>query len=196
MLARHQVALRQFCWVTQTKVVLNQQLKKSSRDLCRYGPDGRVYRTPLDAPSPRKTEPGLRRRVVEIKADGIQNLLDAALALTHTYVPLHPERLVSLYQSGSVLFVRKPDSNLMQLQFRDYAMPGDLLVIKFDPGANSLHSMDVVSYLSEQKDIAVLRIIFESLPDGTNYVASSVLSATGGQLQLITENVNYQKVWQ
>jgi hypothetical protein len=104
--------------------------------------------------------------------------------------------LAALHQSAKALFVRRPDSRLTQLQFRDYSKPGDLLVMNFDPATKSLHSIDVVTYLAEQADVATLRVLFESLPDGTNYVASCVLRADGKQLQLITENVNYRKVWQ
>ncbi len=36
--------------------------------------------------------------------------------------------------------------------------------------------------------------VFETLPDGTNHLASSVLNATAKKVQVKTQNSNYQKL--
>jgi hypothetical protein len=195
MLVRQQAALRQFCWITHTELRLNGQARSASH-LCRYGPDGTVYRTPLGAPAPQSEPKRLRRRVLEIRADEIKDSMDAAVSLTSSYLPPVPQRLEALYQSANALFVKRPGSSLTHLEIRDYLKPGDLLVISFDPQTKALRSIEVMSYLAEQTDIATLQARFETLPDGTSYVASSVLNAAARQLQVITENVNYRKVWQ
>jgi hypothetical protein len=196
MLVRQQTALRQFCWITHTEFRLNGQATSVSQHLCRYGPDGTVYRTPLGAPPPKSEPRGLRRRVLEIGADETQDSIDAALTLTSSYVLPMPQRLEALYQSANAIFVKRPGSSLTHLEIRDYLKPGDLLVIGFDPETNALRSIDVASYLTDQADTATLQARFETLPDGTSYVASSVVNAAVRQLQVITENVSYRRVWQ
>jgi hypothetical protein len=195
MLVRQRAALRQFCWIAHTEFRLNGQARSASH-LCRYGPDGAVYRTPLGAPAPQSEPRGLRRRVPEVRTDEIQDSMDAAVSLTSGYLPPAPQRLEALYQSANALFVKRPGSSLTHLEIKDYLKPGDLLVISFDPESKALTSIEVITYLTEQADTATLQARFETLPDGTSYVASSVLNAAARQLQVITENVNYRRVWQ
>src|SRR6478672_8091231 len=61
-LARNQIAIRQFCWKMHTEVSVNGRIIKSGDDLCRYGPDGTIYKTPVGTPAPRDWAQGLRRR--------------------------------------------------------------------------------------------------------------------------------------
>ena len=51
--ARNQAALRQYTWTEQTNVSLKGEVKKSTEDICRYGPDGTLQKTPMSAPPPR-----------------------------------------------------------------------------------------------------------------------------------------------
>jgi len=69
-------------------------------------------------------------------------------------------------------------------------------VLGFDLETKCLRTIDVTSYLTEQADVVTLHVVFESLPDGTSYVASSLLNASGGQIQVKTENANYRKLLQ
>src|SRR5215510_8687189 len=84
-LALNQTALRQFSWRMHTEVSVNGRITKIADDLCRYGPDGTVYKTPVGTPTPRDSAPGLRRRKIEAKPDEIQGSMDAAILLTRDY---------------------------------------------------------------------------------------------------------------
>jgi len=195
-LTRTRAALQQFSWNMHTVVSLKGQVKKVSDDVCRYGPDGTVYRTSLETPPPHSDTRALRKRAVSVRADEVEYSLAAALALADEYVPPVPQKLEDLFQAANALFVKRADSEETQLQFRDYLKKGDYLVLSFDPSTKSLGAIDVTSYLDEQADVLTLHVVFQTLPDGTNYVASSVLNATGRQMQVRTENANYRKVWQ
>jgi hypothetical protein len=194
-LTSSRAALQHFAWDMHTVVSVKGQVRRVSDDLCRYGPDGTVYRTPLSAPPPRDETRGLRRRPVAV-TDPVDDSLEVAVALSHEYVPPSPQKLEAIFQAANALFVKRADSDQTQLQFRDYQKPGDFLVLTFDPETKSLRTIDVTSYLDEQTDVLTLHVVLQSLPDGTNYVASSVLNATGRQLEVKTENANYRKLWQ
>ena len=195
-LTRTRAALQQFSWNMHTVVSLRGQVKKISDDICRYGPDGTVYKTPLATPPPQPETRSLHKRAVVVKTDEVNDSLAVALALADEYVPPVPQRLEALFHAANALFVKRADSDETQLQFRDYLKAGDFLVLSFDPGTKALDSIDVTSYLDEKADVVTLHVVFQTLPDGTNYVASSVLNATGRQIQVKTENANYRKVWQ
>ena len=195
-LTRTRAALQQFSWDMHTVVSLGGQVKKISDDVCRYGPDGTVYKTPLASPPPQVETRSFRKRAAVVKTDEVDDSLASAMALAEEYVPPVPQKLEALFQAANALFVKRADSDETQLQFRDYLKTGDFLVLSFDPGTKSLGSIDVTSYLDERADVVTLHVVFQTLPDGTNYAASSVLNATGRQIQVITENANYRKVWQ
>src|SRR3954447_2490604 len=68
-LARNQIAIRQFCWRMHTEVSVNGRIMKIGDDLCRYGPDGTIYKTPVATSPPREWAEGLRKRKDESKTD-------------------------------------------------------------------------------------------------------------------------------
>jgi hypothetical protein len=80
------------------------------------------------------------------------------------------------------------------LVFRDYAKPGDTVTLAFDTAAKNVRGYDVNSYLDAPEDVVTLKVVFNSLPDGTNYAAKSVLDATAKQIQIRTTNSNYNKL--
>ena len=195
-LARNQVALRQFCWKMHTEVSVNGRIRKIGDDLCRYGPDGTVYKTPVETPPPRDWAQGLRRRKDEIQTDEIQDCIDAADLRARDYVPPIPKRMEKLFEASNGLFVTRQGSDEIQLQFRDFMKQGDFVAVSFDPDDKSVRAIDVTSYLDDQSDVVTIHVAFESLPDGTKYGASSVLEAASRQIQIKTENVDYRRVWQ
>ncbi len=195
-LTRTRAALQQFCWNTHTVVSLNGQVKKISDHLCRYGPDGTVYETPLATPPPPKAARELRRRATQVQIDDLEDTVGQAVALAHDYVPPSPQKLETLFDDANALFVKRAGSEQTQLEFKDYLKPGDSLVLTFDPSTKSLHAIDVTSYLTDQSDVVTLHVIFQSLSDGTSYAATSLLNATGRHIQVSTENMNYRKIWQ
>jgi len=194
-LAFNQVALRQFCWKMHTEVSVNGRITKTGDELCRYGDDGTVYKTPVGAPALRDSVQGLRRRKVEITTDEIQDSTDAAVLLARDYVPPLPKRMKELFDAANGLFVTRLGSDEIQLQFRDFVKPGDFVALSYDPENKSVRALDVTSYLADHTDVMTLHVAFESLPDGTKYAASSVLKAPGRQIEIKTENADYRRVW-
>ena len=50
--AANQQALRSYTWLEKTELSLKGEVKATKVDSCRYGPDGRVPRTPVVQPPP------------------------------------------------------------------------------------------------------------------------------------------------
>ena len=82
----------------------------------------------------------------------------------------------------------------MILVFRDYAKPGDTVTLTFDTAVNKVRGYDANTYLDAPEDVVALKVVFDSLPDGTNYAAQSVLDATAKQIQIRTTNSGYNKL--
>jgi len=194
--ARNQAALRQYSWTEHTDMSLKGEVKKSTDTLCRYGPDGKVAKTPIGTPAPKREMRGLKKKVAEKKIGELQDYMERAAALIHRYMPPSPDSMQAAFQAGNTSLGQAGPGKI-QLQFRDYAKPGDALTFNFDTASKALQSISVNSYLDDPKDdVVTLAVVFQSLPDGTNYVASTTLTAAAKQVVVKTSNTNYQKLAQ
>jgi hypothetical protein len=191
--ARNQAALHQYSWTEHTDIVLKGEVKKTKDELCRYGPDGKVAKTPIGTPAPEKHLRGMKKRIVEKKVGELEEYMDRAVALIHNYVPPSPQKMQEAFQVGSASLGQAGPGKI-QLLFKGYVKPGDSLVFSFDSATKALTNISVNSYLDDQKDTVSMDVGFQTLPDGTNYVATTVLNASAKSVQVKVTNANYQKV--
>ncbi len=68
------------------------------------------------------------------------------------------------------------------------------MTLTFDTSTKKITSLNINTYMGEEKDVVTLRVQMSSLPDGTNYPQQTVLDATAKQLVVTTTNSNYQKL--
>ena len=193
-IAQNQASLRQYTWTAHTEVSVKGEVKKVTNEMCRYGPDGQVQKTSMDAPQQQKEMRGMKKRVAEKKIGEMTDYMDRAVALIHNYVPPSPERMQAAAQSGNVSLSPGGASGLAELQFKNYFKPGDMLAMGVDSAAHALRKMNVNSYLDDPKDAVTLDVAFQSLPDGTNYVARTILNGAAKQIQVVTQNSDYRKL--
>lgn len=192
-MAQNQAALRQYTWTAHTEISVKGEVKKTTNELCRYGPDGTVQKTPLDAPAPQKEMRGMKKKIVEKKVGEMKDYMDRAVALIHNYVPPSPERIQSVFQSGGVSLSQGGAAGMAELQFKNYFKPNDMLAMGFDSAARALRQINVNSYLDDPQDAVKLDVAFQTLPDGTNYVARTVLTGAAKQIQVTVQNIDYKK---
>jgi hypothetical protein len=191
--ARNQASLRQYSWTAHTEISLKGEVKKTKDEACRYGPDGKVQKTELGPPAPQQELRGLKKKIVEKKKDELQDYMERAVALIQNYVPPSAQAMEQVFQAGNVSLGQAGPSAI-QLQFKNYLKPGDLLALGFDTAAKTLRKVTVNSYLDDQKDAVDLAVDFQTLPDGTNYAATTVLNAPAKNLTVRTQNTNYQRI--
>lgn len=190
--ARNQAALRQYQWTSNTQISLKGEVRSTKDELCRYGPDGKVQKTELGPPAPPKELRGLKKRVVEKKKDELEDYMQRAVALIKDYVPPAPQTMEQAFQTGNVSLGQAGPGQI-QLQIKNYLKPGDALTLTFNSAAKVLTTVSVNTYLDE-KDPITLQVNFQTLPDGTNYEATTVLDAPGKKVGVRVQNANYQRI--
>jgi hypothetical protein len=196
--AANQAKLHAYQWTQTTQVALKGETKKDSEDMCRYGPDGKVQKTPIGAPpAPEKPLPtrGLKGKIVQKKVGEMKDYTDRLKSLVSHYAPPNPEMIQAAIKAGkSHLDVT---GGIATITFADYYKPGDKVAFAFDTSEKKLQSYDVNTYLDDpKKDIVTLTNQFAALPDGTNYLQETVLNAQGKQLKMTTTNAGYTKIAQ
>jgi len=205
-LAQNQAALRQYSWTARTEISLKGEVKKTTESLCRYGPDGAVQKTPVGTPAPqaqsapegRRAKRGggaVKEKVVEKKKDEMQDYMEKAVALIHSYVPPSPEKIEAAAKAGNAS-LGQSGADQVQVKFANYLKAGDALTLTLDKAAKALRQVGVNSYLDDQKDPVTLQVEFSALPGGPNYAAVTTLTAAAKKIQVVTRNLNYQKIAQ
>jgi hypothetical protein len=192
--AKNQQALRGYTWTETQETIFKGEIKSTKQSQCQYGPDGKVQKTSLGGSQPPpQQQRGLKGRIIEKKKDEMKDYMERVASLIQRYVPPEVSQMQQSLQNGKAAL--QPSGNgLAMFVFRDYAKPGDAVTLTFDTVAKKVRGYDVNSYLDAPEDVVNLKVVFDSLPDGTNYAAQSVLDATAKQIQIRTTNSNYSKL--
>jgi hypothetical protein len=190
--AENKQSLRAYQWTETTQLTLKGDAKPPSQDICRYGPDGQVQKTPIGPPPPPPGGGRMKQRIIKKKTAEIKDYMGDVKHLLSLYVPPDPQKMQQAFQSGKVSL--NPAGGTVNLIFSDYAQPGDRMTLSFETASRRIISLNINTYLGEAKDVVTLQVRMASLPDGTNYAQESILNATAKQLAVNTTSSNYQKL--
>jgi hypothetical protein len=193
--AENQQRLHQYQWTETVQITLKGDPKSTKQNLCQYGPDGQVQKTPIGDQQPQQPSGGrIKQRVVEKKKAEMQDYMGNVKGVLSMYVPPNPQKLQAAFQAGNASI--SPANGAVNLVFKNYAQPGDQMTITFNPQAKKITALNVNTYTDTPNQVVTLAVQFASLPDGTNYAQQSVLNATAKQLVVTTTNSGYQKLGQ
>ena len=192
VIALNKQSLQQYQWTETTQLTLNGDAKPPTQNLCQYGPGGQVQKTPIGPPPEQPSGGRLKQRVIEKKKEEMQDYMGEVKGLLSMYVPPDPQKMQQAYQAGKVSL--NPAGGLTNLVFRDYAQPGDQMTLTFDTANKKVISLDINTYMGQEKDAVTLQVQMATLPDGTNYVQQTILNATAKKLVVATTSSNYQKM--
>ena len=189
-IAQNRELLKHYSWTETTEVSLKGEVRRREQHECRYGPDGKIQKTPVGEPGEAQGHKrGIRGRMAGKKADELKDYMDRMGSLVRRYVPPDPEAMRAAVKAGKASLDRESGD----LVFRDYAKPGDKVTLSFDPAARKLRAYNVATYLYDQQDAVNLSARFSSLPDGVNFLEESLLDATAKQIQIKTTNFGHKK---
>lgn len=190
--AANKQRLLQYQWTETTQITLNGEAKPPSQQVCRYGPDGQVQKTPIGAPPPPPGGGRFKQKVIAKKKAEIVDYMDDVKNVLALYVPPDPQRIQQAFQAGKVSL--NPAGSMVNIIFTDYAQPGDRMTVSFDSAAKKIAGLSVNTYMGQAKDAVTLQVRMAALPDGTNYSQQTVLDATAKKLVVTTTNSGYQKI--
>ena len=191
--ATNQAALRQYTWTENVQFALKGEVKGTKQFSCRYGPDGKVAKTPMGPPPEQQNMGPLKRRIVEQKKEEITDTMEGVKAVIGLYVPPDGQKMEQAFQAGNASLDR-PGAGEAGLVFRNYAKPGDSMTLDFAMATKKLAGLKVNSYTTDPSQPVSLVVQFATLPDGTNYPASEIIDAPAQAIQVTVTNANYQKL--
>jgi hypothetical protein len=184
--------LHQYQWVETTQVTLNGDAKPPRQNSCQYGPDGTVQKTPIGPPPQPPSGGPLKRRIIENKEAELKQYMGEVKDVLALYLPPDPQKMEQAKQAGNLSV--NPVPGAINLVFKNYAQPGDQLILSFDTTAKKISSVNINTYMGDAHDSVTLQVQMASLPDGTNHPQQTILNATAKQLVVTTTNSGYQKL--
>jgi len=190
--AQNKQNLQRYSWTETRQLNLKGEDKPPSMERCQYGPDGQVQKTPMTPPPPPPSGRRLKKRIIEKKTEEMKDYLDDVKGLLSMYVPPDPQKMEQAYKAGK--FSLNPTPGITNFIFKDYAQPGDQMVLAFDPAKLAVISLTVDTYMGEAKDGVKLQVQMALLPDGTSHVQQTVLNVVAKKVVVTTTNSDYQKI--
>ncbi len=191
--AANKAALHKYAWTETIQFALKGEVKSTKQMSCRYGPDGKVARTPVGPPPQQQKTGPLRGRIMEEKKDEITQYMQSVRTVIGLYVPPDGQKMEQAFQAGNVSLDR-PGAGEAGLVFKSYAKPGDSMTLDFNMTTKKLANLNVNSYTDDPSQPISLAVQFGTLPDGTNFPASTVVNAPSKAIQVTVTNSNYQKI--
>jgi hypothetical protein len=193
--ARNKMELGQYTWVEQVTISLKGEQKKQEHFQVRLGPDGKPQKTSIDPAPADEGESGgrLKRHIVEKKKEEYKDYAEQMKALAQQYIPPDKEMLQQAYQQGNVTLGSVAGSATeVQLVIHNYVKQGDSMTIVFDKAQKEILRLQIASWMDDPKDAMNLTVQFSKLPGGPNHVSSVMMDGVSKQLQIATQNMNYQ----
>ena len=191
--ARNQQALRSYSWLEKTELRLKGELKNTKVDMCKYGPDGKVQKTPVVEPEPPKKQRGLKGKVVAKKTGEMKEELEAAVDLVQQYVPPSPD-LMQVVMNAGTASISQAGPGFAALKFPGYVKKGDALTLTFESAVKTLHQVQVTTWLDKPENAVNLKVTMQAMPDGISYPGSIVFALPKRQLEVTITKSNYQKI--
>jgi len=198
-MAKNKQAIAQYTWTETVTISLKGEQKKQEHFQVRNGPDGKPQKTSLDPPPAQASDQGggrrgkLKEHVVEKKKEEYKDYAEQMKALAQQYVPPDKDKLEQAYKQGNITLGPTAGSpNEVQLVIKNYLKPQDSMTLVFDKAQKQMLSLKIASYMDDPKDAMNLTVQFDRLPDGTNHVSNTVIDGVSKQLNVATQNSNYQ----
>ena len=191
--AANQQALRSYTWLEKTELILKGEVKATKVDSCRYGPDGKIQKTPVVQPPPPEKKRGLRGKIIANKTEEMKEELQATIALIQQYVPPDPGMIQVVMNAGTAS-LGQAGPQLVAFNFPGYAKQGDALTLTFDKAITGLRQVDVKTWLEKPEEPAMLRVVMQSMPNGISFPGSIVLSIPASKIEVRITKSNYQKL--
>jgi hypothetical protein len=191
--AANKQRLMHYQWIETQQATLKGEAKPAQQFLCQYGPDGQVQKTPVlggtSAQDQQQRNGKLKQRMIDKKKAEIQDYLGEVKGVLAMYLPPDPQKMQEDFQAGKASATPSGD-----LIFKDYAQPGDQMVLTFNLAKKKMEHVGVDTYVQQPSQAVNLMAQFATLPDGTNYVRQTVLNVKAKEMVITTTNSGYQKL--
>jgi len=190
--AQNKQALMQYQWVETTTISYKGEEKSRVVKQCFYGPNGQIQKQEFNT-APTQPEPrGLKGKMVNKKKNEMQDYMERAQVLITQYIPPEPDRIQAAKDAGSISVTPQGDGTI-QLLILNFVKAMDQFSLNIYPSTSLIQKITIKSYLEDEpKQVITMDVAFTTMSSGVNHPSKTVLSAPEKNIQVVTQNSNYQ----
>lgn len=185
--------VKSYSWIETTKTWIDGELKSTKENQCYYSVDGKLTKVATGNSDPAKKAGGIRGKIIENKKEALADYIGKAMEKIRNYLPPDGDKLQRIYDAGKVGIQILEPGKKFKLSFPDYLQQGDLLSISVDMAGQKLMGLTVNTWIDKPEDKVVFEVTYNSLPDGTQYAATTVLMAVAKELKLEISETGFRK---
>lgn len=192
-LVQSKANLKNYSWVETTKTWINGELKSTKENQCYYSVDGKLTKVATGNSDPAKKAGGIRGKIIENKKEALADYIGKAMQKVKDYLPPDGDKLQRIYDAGKVGIQILEPGKKFKLSFPDYLQQGDLLSISVDMEGQKLMALSVTTWIDKPEDKVGFDVTYNSLPDGTQFAATTTLVAVAKDLKLEISETGFRK---
>jgi hypothetical protein len=178
--------LKDFIWKLKLDAYVNNELKLTTLTEMKFGPDGKLVATPIDAKTTVQAKPGVRGRMQQNAAEESLDYIGKAADLMVQYTYMSKGQLVDFFDKATVT----SDGRTITATAQNVMQAGDEMTILIDPATN-LFIRKTFKAKSGADPIEGTIDYSTFASTGINHVAKSYLMMPAKAMQVNTENIDY-----
>jgi hypothetical protein len=180
------VKLKQYIWKLKLDGYVNKELKVTTLTEMKFGPDGKLVATPIDAKTTVQAKPGVRGRMQQSAAEDNVEYMAKAADVMAQYAYMSKGQLVDFFDKATVT----TDGKVITATAKNVMQAGDEMTILIDP-VTHLFIRKTFKAKSGADPIEGTIDYATFTTTGINHVAKCYLMMPAKAMQVNTENIDY-----
>jgi hypothetical protein len=180
------VKLKQYIWKLKLDGYVNKELKVTTLTEMKFGPDGKLVATPIDAKTTVKAKPGIRGNIQKSAAEDNVEYMAKAADVMAQYAYMSKGQLVDFFDKATVT----TDGKVITATAKNVMQAGDEMTILIDP-VTHLFIRKTFKAKSGADPIEGTIDYATFTTTGINHVAKCYLMMPAKAMQVNTENIDY-----
>jgi hypothetical protein len=192
-LVQSKTNMKQYSWIETTSTWIKGELKSTKQNQCYYSVDGKLTKVATGNSDQAKKAGGIKGKIIENKKEELGDYIAKAMDKVNDYLPPDADKIGQIYAAGKTAIQILDPGKKFKLSFPDYIQKGDMLSISVDMGNQKLMALSVSTYIDNPSEKVTFDVTYNTLPDGTQYAASTTLVADAKNLKITIVNSGYKK---
>lgn len=182
--------LKQYTWKSRNEIRKETESKITQVFQMRYDAYGNLQKSQIGGSAPPSIPKGpIFGHIAQKKKADFTELVGNLRDQVHGYSQLSPAKMQAFLANATIL--AKLDQGFIQIQGGNVLQAGDSMTIWLDAKTRKQRRVEIHTFLDRNPVKAVIE--FDSLPAGPSYMARTVVDYQKDDLQLITENFDYER---
>ncbi len=181
--------MRQYSWNSRTEWIEKGEVKDTHIDMVGYGPDGQLFRTPLNDQSASLPGGFLRRVIAENERKKMEEYLTGLRSLLDQYTLPTAGKVLDFINQATITGPNA--SGLLLMTGTSVVLQGDSLSLWTNATTRHTQKVEVTTFY--QGDVVMVTATFNTLYSGMNYMAYAEVKIPARELRVQVQNVDFYR---